>query len=300
MIVVAGATGNTGKVVAEKLLARGQKVRVIGREASRLEPLVSSGAEAFVADLTDAGALTRAFAGATAVYVMIPPSLAAADVRAHQEQVSDAAAAAIRGAGVEYAVLLSSVGAEKAEKTGPVVGLHSFEQKLNSIPALNALFVRAGYFMENLLPQIGVIKGFGMLGGPVSPGLRLPMIATRDIGAFAAEALLHLDFKGRQTREILGQRDIAYTEVAGIIGKAIGKPDLAYTQLPPEQLRPALTQMGMSASMADMLLEMAAALNSGYMAALEPRSAANTTPTSIEQFVAEEFVPRYNAKGAGV
>jgi len=60
----------------------------------------------------------------------------------------------------------------------------------------------------------------------------------------------------------------------------------------PSTRTPALIQMGMSASMADLLLEMAEALNSGYMRALEPRSAENTTPTSIETFVAEEFVPR--------
>ena len=299
MIAILGATGNTGKVIAQQLLAAGRQVRVIGRDPSRLEPLVKSGAQAVVANVTDGAALARAFTGAKAVYVMIPPSVAAADVRALQEQVSNAAAAAIEEARVEYAVLLSSIGADKAERTGPVIGLHNFEQKLNSIRTLKALYVRAGYFMENLLAQVGVIKGFGILGGPVSPGLPLPLIATRDIGAFAAQALLRLDFSGKQAREILGQRNVTYNEVATIVGNAIGRPGLAYAQLPPEQLKPALMQMGMSASMADLLLEMAEALNSGYMTALEPRTAANTTPTSIEQFVAEEFVPLYNAKGAG-
>ncbi len=299
MIAIMGATGNTGKVVAEKLLAAGRQVRVIGRDASRLEPLVKSGAQAVVGDVTDAAALARAFTGAKAVYVMIPPNLAVADVRAFQEQVSNAAAAAIEEARVEYAVLLSSIGADKAERTGPVIGLHHFEQKLNSIRGLKALYVRAGYFMENLLAQVGVIKGLGILGGPVSPALPLPMIATRDIGAYAADALQKLNFSGKQAREILGQRNVTYNEVAAIVGNAIGRPGLAYAQLPPEQLKPALTQMGMSANMADLLLEMAEALNTGYMTALEPRTAANTTPTSVEQFVAEVFVPLYNAKGAG-
>ena len=69
-------------------------------------------------------------------------------------------------------------------------------------------------------------------------------------------------------------------------------------QLGPAQLKPALTQMGMSSNMADLLLEMSEALNSGYMAALEPRSAQNTTPTSIETFVAETFVPLFTGKSA--
>lgn len=87
--------------------------------------------------------------------------------------------------------------------------------------------------------------------------------------------------------------------MTAIVGKAIGKPGLSYAQLPAEQLKPALVQMGMSSSMADLLLEMAEALNSGYMAPLEPRSEHNTTPTSIESFVTEEFAPRFQGKAAG-
>jgi uncharacterized protein YbjT (DUF2867 family) len=300
MYVITGATGHTGTVIAEKLLTRGEKVRVIGRDAGRLAHLVQKGAEPFVADLTDATAVTRGFTGAKAVYAMIPPNLAAADVRAYQERVSDAVTAATEKAGVESVVLLSSLGADKTDGTGPVVGLHNFEQKLNGVTRLKGLYLRAGYFMENLLPQVNVIKGFDMVAGPVRADLRLPLIATRDIGAFAAEALLTLTFSGKQTRELQGQRDVTYNEVASLIGKAIGKPDLAYSQLPASQLKPALAQMGMSSNMADLLLTMADALNSGHMAALEPRSAQNTTPTSVEQFITEEFVPRFTGKAAGV
>jgi hypothetical protein len=92
---------------------------------------------------------------------------------------------------------------------------------------------------------------------------------------------------------------LTYQEVASVIGQAIGKPGLSYVQFPPAQLKPALTQMGMSSNMADLLLEMSEALNSGYMAPLEPRSAQNTTPTSIETFVAEQIVPRFTGKAAG-
>ena len=95
MYVVTGATGNTGNVIAEKLLASGGKVRAVGRDAKRLEPLTRKGAEAFVADLTDAGALSKAFSGAKAVYAMIPPDMSSQDYRAYQERVSDALATAI-------------------------------------------------------------------------------------------------------------------------------------------------------------------------------------------------------------
>ena len=298
MFAITGATGNTGAVVAEKLLAQGEKVRVIGRDAGRLARLTQKGAEAFTADITDAAALARAFERAGAVYALLPPNIGAPDVRAYQEGVSDALASALKQASVTHAVVLSSIGAEKPEKTGPVVGLHNLEQKLNAIAGLNAVYLRAGYFMENLLPQVEVIRNFGIAAGPVRADLKLPMIATRDIGALAAEILRPRDFSGTQVRELLGQRDLDYTEAASVIGKAIGKPNLVYSQLPPEQLKPALTQIGMSPNMADLLLEMAQALNSGYMVALEPRSERNTTPTSFETFVAEEFVPRSQAKAA--
>jgi uncharacterized protein YbjT (DUF2867 family) len=298
MYVVTGATGNTGSVVAERLLAAGEKVRVVGRDAKRLERFTQKGAEPFVADAIDAGALAKAFSGAKAVYALIPPNITSSDVRAYQERVNDALVSAIEKNGVKYAVALSSFGADKPDKTGPVIGLHNLEKKLEGIPGLNALFLRAGYFMENILPQVDVIKSFGSMAGPVKEDLFLPFIATRDIGAVAAEALLKLNFQGKRPRELQGARDVSYTQVAKIVGAGIGKPDLAYKRLPAALLKPALTQMGLSSNMIDLLLEMADALNSGYMKMLEPRSPENTTPTPLEAFVTEVFVPAYRGKAA--
>jgi uncharacterized protein YbjT (DUF2867 family) len=299
MFVITGAAGNTGTVVAERLLARGQRIRVIGRSAERLERFVAKGAEPIIASLDDVAAMTRAFTGAQAAYLVIPPNLQSANYRADQDRISESYATAAEKAALEYAVTLSSVGADKPDKTGPVVGLHLLEQKLNRIGPLSVLHVRAGYFLENLLAQIGVIRAFGIVGSPARVDLPLPMIATGDIGAAAAEALLNREFSGKQTRELLGQRDVTYAEATAVIGKAIGKPGLPCVRLPQEQLKAGLIQAGMSPNMAELILEMAEALDSGHMAALEPRAALNTTPTSIETFMAEEFVPRFQGKTAG-
>jgi len=293
MYVITGATGNTGNVVARRLLAENQKVRVIGRNAEGLQSLVAEGAEAFACDLTDTESLTKAFAGARAIYAMVPPAMTSEDYRAHQDRITDSIATAMEKAGVEYAVSLSSMGADKSEKTGPVVGQHYLEQRFNQIAGLNILHLRPGYFMENTLSQIGVIKALGMAAGPLLPELKLQMTATRDIGTAAAESLLKLDFSGQQARELHGQRDINMNEAAEIIGKAIGKPNLAYVHLPDEQVRPALIQIGMSPNVADLILELSAALNSGHLVASEKRAAQNTTATSYETFAAEEFAPRY-------
>jgi uncharacterized protein YbjT (DUF2867 family) len=298
MYVVLGASGNTGHVVAKNLLARGQKVRVVGRNAAHLQPLAAEGAEIFIGDATDGSALTKAFYQADSAYVMIPPNNTSNDFRAFQDHVSDAIAAAVRNAGVKNVVSLSSFGADKPTGTGPVVGLHNLEQKLNQIDGANVLHLRAGYFMENTLPQAGAIRMLGTAVGPVSANLKLPMIATCDIGAAAAAALLRLAFRGKQTQELQGQRDLDYTEATTIIGKTIGKPDLGYIQAPDNQVQAAMVQMGMSENFAGLILELAAALNTGHMRVLEPRTASNTTPTKFETFVAESFVPAYQQQAA--
>jgi uncharacterized protein YbjT (DUF2867 family) len=293
MYVITGASGNTGSVAARQLLDQGQKVRVIGREAKRLQHLAAAGAEAFVGDLTDGAALSKAFAGAQAVYLMIPPNPSTTDVLGYRDRVSDAAIGAIKAAGVKHAVLLSSIGADKPDKTGPVVGLRLFEEKLNAIAGLNVLHLRAALFMENLLVQANAIKAMGFTADSLRPDVKFPWIATRDIGSYVAESLVNRDFNGKQARELLGHADLTMAEATTIIGKAIGQPDLRYVQAPDDQIRTVLMHTGMSANVANMILEMASALNSGHMRALEARTPQNTTPTSLEEFVAKVFVPVY-------
>jgi uncharacterized protein YbjT (DUF2867 family) len=298
MYVILGATGQTGSVIAETLLAKGEKVRAIGRNEDRLARMVGLGAEPFVGNAREAEFLTKAFDGARAVYFMVPPEPTSTDYRSHQRQMIEAGATALEATRVRYLVALSSFGADQESGTGPVAGLHEMEAKLGRITGLNALYLRAGYFMENVLPQIGVIQNFGVIATPLRSDLLVPMIATRDIAAAAAEHLLKLDFAGHQTRELQGQRDLSYAEATRIVGSAIGKPSLSYRQLPNEQFVEALTQMGMSRSFAELMVEMTNALNAGHMRALEPRSAANTTPTSFETFVQDVFVPAFRGKAA--
>lgn len=298
MFVVTGATGNTGRVIANRLLDAGKKVRVISRSAEHLKPFVARGAEPFTADVIDQAGLTRAFSGAEAVYAMIPPNQTSQDFRAEQRRVTEAIAGALQSAGVKHAVALSSIGADKPSGTGPVAGLHEFENRLSQITGLNIVFLRAGYFMENTLGQAKAIRAMGKMAGPLNGDLKLPFIATQDIGSVAADLLLKQDFSGKQTRELLGQRDLSYNEVAAIIGKAIEKPDLQYAQFPAEKIKPVFIQLGMSANIADLVLELGAALNSGHARALEPRTAKNTTPTSFETFVKEQFLPLYKGQAS--
>ena len=298
MIVITGATGKTGRPTAEALLASGETVRVIGRDAKRLEPLVQKGAEAFVGNAEDAASMTKAFEGATAVYLMLPEDISQQDMRAHQERVSDSYAAAVANARVPYAVALSSLGAQHAEKTGPIVGLHNVEQKLNRIAGLNILYLRPGYFMENLFMSIAPLRSMGILPGGLTGDLPMPWIATKDIGAYAAVRLAARDFSGSSTQELHGQRDISMKEAASVVGKAVGKPNLGYMQVPFMMLEPALVQMGLPKGTAALLIEMWKGANAGLIVPLEPRSAKNTTPTTLESFASEVFAPAFLSKTA--
>jgi uncharacterized protein YbjT (DUF2867 family) len=292
--VILGASGNTGSIIADFLLSKGEQVRVVGRDARRLQRFVRNGAEAFAADWSDAEALSKAFSGARAAYLMLPPISSRED----QEQQSDAFAQAAKGSGLRHAVHLSSYGAHVPEGTGPIAGLYSSEQKLNAIGGLNVLHLRAAYFMENNLAAIGMIRGMGIFGHALLPDLKMPMIATRDVGDYAAQRLLALDFSGKQTRELLGERDLSMAEATALLARGIGKPDLRYQQFPYDQFQQALTEMGFSPQKAAVYIEMFQAINAGVIAAQEPRAPENTTPTSFEKFVQDVFAPAYRANAS--
>jgi uncharacterized protein YbjT (DUF2867 family) len=222
MIMVTGATGRTGGAAARALLANGEKIRVVGRDALKLQPLVDLGAEPFVGTVEDAASMTKAFSGADAVYLVVPEDTTTEDLRAHQEIATDAFAAAIAAARVPYVVALSSIGAQQSEGTGPIVGLHNLEQKLNRIFGLNVLYLRAAYFMENLLMSIPPLRSMHMLPGGMKGDVPIPWIASKDIGAYAAKRLAARDFSGSSIQELHGQRDVSMKEAAAVVGQAIG------------------------------------------------------------------------------
>jgi uncharacterized protein YbjT (DUF2867 family) len=293
MYVITGATGNTGRRIVEALLASGEKVRAISRNAASLQPLVELGAEPFVGSLDDPAATREAFQGARAIYAMIPPNYVAENFRAYQNQVAESMAQAIEAAGVPFVVSLSSLGADHADRVGPICGLHDLEQRLNAVPDANILHLRPAFFLENFLFQIEIIKKTGAAGSPLYENVRMPMIALRDISAFAAERLKKLDFRGKSHRDLLGERDLALPEAISILGQAIGRDNLAYVRFEYEDFGRGMRNAGFSADAALSMIELYRALNEGLVQPSAPRSAESTTPTSIEQF-AEVFAAVYH------
>ncbi len=293
MLVIVGATGNTGSKITDILLTRKEKVRVVGRDAGKLKPFTDRGAEAVVGDLRDPGFVVKAFTGADAVYALIPPDFGTEDFRAYQGRITENMAAAIERTGVRHVVNLSSQGGDRAEGTGPIVGLHKMEERLSALSGVNVLHLRAAYFMENLLMSISLIKRSGIMGSAIRGDLRMPMIAAKDISVRAAERLVRRDFTGQVVQDLLGQRDVSMDEVAGIIGRKIGRPGLRYVQFSYEETEKALIGMGLSRDLSRLYVEMSRAFNDGVMVAGK-RTKETTTPTSIEEF-ADAFARVYGA-----
>ena len=294
MYVIMGATGNIGGKLANILLDKGEKVKVIGRSAERLQPLVDHGAIVEIGDISDVGFLTHTFKGADSVFAMIPPNYQTKDFRNDYNEMGDNIVKAIQESGVKHMVFLSSHGAHLPEKTGPIKSLHDVEQKLNTLDDVNVLHLRPTYFMENLLANIGMIKTMGMNGGGIKGEMKFSMVATKDIAPVAADHLLKRDFSGKAVHELLGERDVSMNEVTKIFGEKIGKPDLKYVQFSTIDEKKGLMDIGLSEDASDQLVELSQAINDGLLAVNQTRTAKNTTGTSIEEF-ADFFAQAYTS-----
>jgi uncharacterized protein YbjT (DUF2867 family) len=292
MITIIGASGQIGNKVAAILLDKGQKVRVIGRRADALKPLAAKGAEVVVGDASDVDFLIGALKQSSAVFTMIPPNYGALEMLAEQAKFGETIAVAVSKAGVEKIVNLSSIGAELSAGTGPIRTLHAQEQRLNKLTGIDLLHLRPAYFMENLLNAIPVIKQSGKLLDQVLADAPVDMVATKDIAAAVADALANPRFTGKSVRYLLGTRTLTFKEVAPILGASIGKPDLVYEQIPAAPIKKGMMAHGFSQQVVDLFEEMANALSNGKIRG-PIRNAANTTPTSIEEFAKTVFAPAY-------
>lgn len=260
-----GGAGNITRPLALALLEAGHTVTVIGRDAAKLKELTDAGAIAAIGSVEEVAFLTAAFRGADAVYTMVPPTYAVTDWKAYIGQIGENYASAITAAGVKQVVNLSSVGAHLPDGVGPVSGLHRAEKALNTLTGVNILHLRPAYFYQNLLANISLIKGMGIIGANFSaaPG-KFPIVATDDIAAVAAEALLSLDFHGHTIRYIASD-ETGTDQIAQVLGAAIGKPDLAWVKFTDEQALGGMIQAGLPEEAAKNYAEMNHAIDTGSM-----------------------------------
>ncbi len=297
MITILGATGRVGGKIADILVKKGEKVRLVARSADRLRPFVGKNAQAMAGDANDVEFLVKAFKDADAVFTLIPPKYNADKFLPYADKIGESIARAIEISGVSHVVYLSSVGAELSSGTGPIAALHNMEERLNRIKNLNVRHMRAAYFMENQLMNLELIRTKNISGDAMRGDLKIPMIASKDIAAYAAERLVKRDFSGSSVQYLLGQRDLTLIEATGIIGRKIDKPNLAFVMFPYDEAQKAMMAAGLSPDMSRNYIEMIRAFNEGVIRS-EMRSNRNTTPTSFEAFCDEVFVPAYKQQKA--
>jgi uncharacterized protein YbjT (DUF2867 family) len=262
MYAVLGVTGNTGSVVAEELLRRGKKVRIVVRNAEKGETWKEKGAEVAIATVEDADALARAFTGADGVYLLVPPDMTATDPLGRARRIGDVFARAIETSGVKHAVLLSSIAAHHDSGTGPIRGVHEIEQRLLPL-GIDLTFLRPTYFLENWGSSLGPAAKDGVLPSFIPADHKFPQIATKDIGIFAADALLNPP-QGTRVLELAGPEDYTPNDIANVVGGIVGKT-ITVGVGPLDAVVPAFLSFGISEPVAALFREMYEGLMSGHV-----------------------------------
>ena len=252
MYVVAGATGNTGTIVAERLLAEGKAVRAWVRSEAKGGALKAKGAELAVVDLDDAESVRAGLEGAEAAYLLLPPARDSEDFLALQSARAQRLVDAARSTGVEHLVLLSSVGAQHPDGTGVIRVAHDLETRVRA-SGIAHTFVRAAYFQENWRGMLPIAASDGILPQMLGDGQRaIPMVATEDIGRVAARALLD---RSAGVIELEGPARYAAQDVAAVAAGKHGR-EVTVVDVPFEAQEAQLQSFGLSADLAALMREM--------------------------------------------
>lgn len=220
MFTITGVTGQVGGAAADALLRQGVPVRVVTRDEARQVPWRERGADTARAVFEDHAALSAALRDSAGAFVMLPTIPTAGD--SEHRRLADGIAAAVAASGVPHVVMLSSVGADRAEGTGPIRWLHHLEGRLAETGAL-VTALRPWHFQEKVVTVLDAVLGDGVY--PVfgdSADEPTTMVATRDIGALVAASLVSppaaseiVDVDGPACSE---------REVADLLAEMLGRP----------------------------------------------------------------------------
>jgi uncharacterized protein YbjT (DUF2867 family) len=285
MFTILGATGNTGSKAAETLLAKGAKVRVLVRNAQKASALKALGAEIVEGDVHSESDLMSALHGAEGAYMLLPPDMKETSFLASRRIMAERYASVLRETRVGHVAFLSSVGAQHNSGTGPIQSVHFAEQVLSGLPETRFTFIRAAYFMENFLASVHPMKADGVLpvfgGGEAYP---FEMVATKDIGAFAAQALLAPP-AATQIIQLHAAQTYSHVDVARESSKLLGREVVA-TPLPIEAMIPAFMSFGISEDVAKLYRELTEGTQKGRVA-YDGKGRTVPAPTTLEGFLAQ-------------
>jgi uncharacterized protein YbjT (DUF2867 family) len=262
-VIVTGSLGNIGKPLTTELVAKGHTVTVISSKPEKQTDIEAMGATAAIGSLKDADFLVSTFTGADAVFAMVPPNYTVPDPRAYYRIVGNNYARAIQQSGVKRVIHLSSFGAHLDKGTGFILGSHDIEGILNGLSDIAITHLRPTYFYTNLYNFVEMIEGAGSIGTNYGGDDKIALVHPRDIAAAAVEEIETLT-TGLKVRYV-GSDERTASEIAQVLGAAIGKPDLKWLTFTDEQTQHGLEQSGMLPHIAANFVDLGASLHSGAL-----------------------------------
>ncbi len=294
MTVITTPTGAIGHQVLEHIVRSKEPIRVIVRDPSRLPSHIRERIDVVQGSHGEAAVVNKAFAGADAVFWLVPPDPRAKTVDAAYVDFTRPACAAFKAQGVKRVVGISALG--RGTPAAAHAGLVTASLKMDDLIASAGVHYRAvtnPSFMDNLLRQVELIKSQGIFSLPIAGDLKQPSASTRDIAATAAQLLLDQSWTGVGSVPVLGPEDLSYNDMATIMSQVLGKP-VRFQEIPKDAFKAGLLQRGMSEAMAQATLDLWVAYGQGLDTA-EPRTPQSTTPTSFRQWCEDVLKPRVMA-----
>ncbi|HXP57912.1 MAG TPA: NAD(P)H-binding protein [Streptosporangiaceae bacterium] len=299
MIVITGATGQIGRQVLARVLAPSPPagpVRVIARDPGRLPAEVRDRVEVIPGSYGDPAVVDRAFKGADAVFWLLAADGQAASVDEAFAGFSGPMIEAVRRESVGHVVSVGALGRGTAwaGRAGYITAALALDDLIAGTGvAFRALAMPS--FMDNVLRQVQAIKAQGTFSGILSPDLKLPTVATRDIAAVAARLLLDLDWTGPAEIPVLGPEDLSSNDMAAIMSEVLGTP-VRYQQIPYQAHKDRLLGFGMSEGMAQGMVDMGIAKNNGLdQGVTRTEQDAIDTPTTFRQWCEDTLKPAVQA-----
>jgi uncharacterized protein YbjT (DUF2867 family) len=296
-IAITTPAGHIGRqTVAILQKQRGHELILLARDPGKVSEAQKRGAKAFQGDLWFGDYVKEATRGAEALLIVVPPNIWTDNVMEHYRRIVQNCADAARENGIARVVLASSIGAQHAEGTGPVKGLHAGEKILLDA-VKNVAILRSAFYMENLMPQLPSIVETGKLYATLPPGVRFQWVATRDIAAEAAKTLTDAGWKGHRVIHIAAAREYSYSDAARILSDALGR-HVQYERVSNDDAKKWFRSIGFSEHMAGELIEMTEALEKGMIAPEKKPAAQVKAPTTLEEFAKGTMAPAAEKMGA--
>ncbi|MBS1525231.1 MAG: NmrA family NAD(P)-binding protein [Bacteroidetes bacterium] len=267
-IIVTGSLGHISRPLTEILVKQGHDVTVISSKPERQKEIEALGAKAAIGTMEDAEFLIRTFAGADAAYCMEAPGHFFDhdfDLMAHIDMLGHNYVQAIAASGIKRVIHLSSIGAHTDKGNGILAFHYNMEQIMHTLPADVAItFMRSVGFYYNLFAFIGTIKTQSVIASNYGDDDKDPWVSPFDIADAIAEEIENQKPGERKVRYVASD-ELTCNEVAGILGEAIGKPDLKWILISDDQMLKGMLASGMNPAIAKGLVEMNASRRNGIL-----------------------------------